>query len=109
MIGAYQYTQHFPLFTHQSLHTVSTVVMLTRCGNCYTVFGCQDVVKAAMEQVGRSEHAFDIDAEPEPVPVECGAGDAGIAAAADDDDVDDGFGFDGDDNDYNDNDGYKGL
>ena len=67
----------------------------------------QDVVKAAMEQVGRSEHAFDIDAEPEPVPVECGAGDAGIATAADDDDIDDGFGLDADENDYNDND--KGL
>jgi len=54
-----------------------------------------------MDQLGSSEHAFDIDAEPEPVPVECGAGDA---AAADDDVVDDGFGPVGDDEDYNDDD-----
>jgi len=65
----------------------------------------QDAVKATMEQFGRSEHAFDIDAEPEPVPVECGAGDAGADI---DDDVDDGFGPVGDDDEFIDGDYDRG-
>ena len=65
--------------------------------------GRQDVVKAMMEQHGKSSHAFDMDAEPEPVPVECGAGDAG------DDVVDDGFGPVGDGDDYSNDDFDRGL
>jgi len=65
-------------------------------------------MKPMMEQLGKSEHAFDIDAMPEPVPVECGAGDAD-AGIADDDVDDDGFGPVGDDDGYNDDDCDKGL
>jgi len=49
-----------------------------------------------MEQYGKSEHVFDIDAEPEPVPVECASDDVN------NDVVDDGFGPVGDGDDFDD-------